>query len=100
MIDGYNIQQLVENNDRINTALMLATKEIKTLPTLPASLDSWVGSFSTQFKLSHYQKMFHINRQVAFLLEEQEVNSRKLKIAIIDNVLDKINMLVEKQSNQ
>ena len=100
MIDGYNIQQLVDNSNRINAALMSATKEINTLPKVPISLESWVESFSTQFKLSHFQKMFHINRQMTSLLEEQEANSRKLKIAIIDNVLDKINVLVGKQSDQ
>lgn len=103
MIDGYaptEIQRLMADRIRLNTELLTKVDEIKKLPKVPQNLGVWIESFSSQFKMSDFQKMFSISRQMSSLLEEQESNARKLKIAMINNTLDKINELVGKSLDQ
>jgi hypothetical protein len=98
-MDGYDrfiqIQSLVDNQVRINNAIFNILKEMDTLPKLPSNIDTWISSISDEFKLSDFSKMFKINKEMMSLIEEKEINAQKLKVAIIDNLIEKINKVIE-----
>jgi len=95
-----DMQELFNSQIEINKELTNVSVEIDSLPEMPDSLDSWVDSIpdinSENFKLSDYKKMFKMNKKYGDLIEKREHNSQKIKILVIDNIIDKIKALLYK----
>jgi len=101
LINKYNdMQELFNSQVEINKEITTVSVEIGSLPEMPDSLDNWVDSISDinsgNFKLSDYKKMFKMSKKYNELLEKREHNSQKIKILVIDNIIDKIKALLDK----
>jgi hypothetical protein len=84
------LQELYENQKRIDAEIAVLSSEIDGLPKLPESMDRWIGSFRSNFKISDLTKIFKINKKYRNLMEERRSNGRKIKIFAIENVLEQI----------
>lgn len=101
LIQKYNdMQELFNSQVEINEEITNVSIEIGSLPEMPDSLDSWVDSIpdinSENFKLADYKNLFKMSKKYNDLLERRDHNSQKIKILVIDNVIDKIKALLEK----
>lgn len=111
MSDGYNpvliekfvdMQNLFEKQIKINTELSSIAKEIEGLPEIPDNIDRWLDSVQkiTQdksFTLSDFKKMFKINKEYNKLIEDRDENAHKIRVAVIDDLLLKIQDLLDKK---
>jgi len=110
-MDGYNkqeeivqkffeMQELFDRQIQINKEISEINKEINNLPELPNNMDQWTDSipdFDTpSFKLSDFRKLFKINKKYNSLLENRDNNSQKIKILVIDNLIDRIKDILDK----
>jgi len=94
------IQQLYETQKRIDAEISALSSEIEALPKMPASMDRWIGSFRSNFKIPDLTKMLKINKRYRTLMEERRSNGSKIKIFAIDNVLEQINDTVDPSQDQ
>src|SRR5258708_16634507 len=105
-MDGYiesptSNNELLETQTRLNNAIYETFDEIRSLRKLPSDINNWISSInlspSKVFKLSDLTKMRKINKKIHSLMEQQEVNSQKLKELAIDELLIKINTILEEK---
>jgi hypothetical protein len=89
------IQELYEPQKKIDAEIATLSSEIESLPKMPASMDRWIGSFRSNFKISDLTKIFKINKRYRTLMEERKSNGSKIKIFAIDNVLEQIHDTVK-----
>lgn len=105
-MDGYDIQKKVIDMEtlfntqiKINEEISVITEEISNLPEIPVSIDRWIDSLSNidefNFQLKDFNKLFFINKKYNNLIEQRESNSLKIKILVIDNLLDRIKGILE-----
>ena len=94
MPDGYSdIEEVINDQIKINTELIKASKELNDIPDMPKNLDKWIDSLpneKTKFKLVDYSNLFKIGRKYNKLVERQKSNAQKLKVIMIDDLLKKI----------
>lgn len=94
-----HIQGLRQKQISIDDEICALSKEIETLPSFPHNMDSWITSFSTDFKMGDFKKIFDINKRYRHLLSEREVNQHKIKEFALDNLIEQIKEITEvKQS--
>lgn len=106
-IDGYSellsksleFKHCFECQSSLNSQLQNLAIEAAKLPIPPPSLDDWMGSWSNSdgknnFKLSNYVKLSKIKKEYSQLIDKSDSNLREMKIIIIDDLLAKINDLV------
>lgn len=84
------VQELYENQVRIDKEIAQLSSEIESLPQIPPSMDGWISSFRSNVKISDVTKVFKINRKYKKLIEERKSNGSKIKIFAIDHILDQI----------
>jgi hypothetical protein len=65
------------------------------MPKMPHNMEHWIDSVADldgydNFKMADYGKMFAFKRRYERLLEKKESINRLLKIAVIDNLLERI----------
>lgn len=94
MPDGYhNLQDLIKNQIKISKELIEASDELNSIPEMPKNLDKWIDSIpndKSKFKLADYSKLFKVGRKYNQLVEKQEANAGKLKVVMIEELLEKI----------
>jgi hypothetical protein len=108
MTDGYieliekQMEYLNEMDDiyqkqlKLNAEVANTAKEINEMPKMPKDLDRWMESVpelnnnKKRFKISDYANIFKISRKYESLLEDRDINQSKLKVVVIDNLLNKI----------
>jgi len=91
MIDKYlYMQNLYDTQKGIDKEIESIALEMDNLPKLPKSMESWINSFSNNFKLSDFDKTFSLNKKYKKLIEERKSNSSKIKLFAIDNIIDQI----------
>ena len=102
-MDGYtkldDIHSLFDKQIKINKEINAIADELDSLPEMPQDLEGWTVSISDtdkrEFKLSDFIKMSNISKKYTKLVEEKEINSSKLKIMLIDTVLEKIKEVLD-----
>ena len=90
------IKALTDKQANINSEIQDLSQQIEELPLLPEDLDRWISSFETKFKMKDFQTVFKINKRYQKLLEERDSNKSKIKMFVIDNLLDQIKELEKK----
>ena len=108
-MDGYKayisklleMQALYEEQMKINDEINSTSKEMSDLPEIPMDLDAWIDSIpdlekDSLFKISDFSKMFKVSRKYNKLMEDKEINTQKIKVAVIDNLIERINLLIHK----
>jgi hypothetical protein len=91
------IKSLTDKQVNINNEIQDLSQQIEQLPMLPEDLDHWISSFETNFKMKDFATVFKINKRYRVLLEERESNKSKIKMFVIDNLLDQIKDLEKKE---
>lgn len=107
--DGYDdesmLQRVLEMNElcdkqvELTKELVSTSHELNTLPPMPKDLDKWIGSIpdgKSEFKLAHFGRLFKIGRKYDKLVEESKENMQKIKLVMIDELLDKIKSVIGK----
>lgn len=89
------MQQLHKNQQKIDIDIENISKELQKLPDMPYSMDGWISSFQSNFKLSDFTKIFNLNKRYKNLLEDRKSNGSKIKIFAIENLIDQINEVVK-----
>lgn len=84
------LQNLYKEQSQIDAELKELNQTIDEMPKLPHSIEFWLGSFDTGFKLSDFKKMFAINKQYQNLIDKRDKNGQKIKLFMIENVLQQI----------
>jgi hypothetical protein len=94
--DGYNIlQNLMNRQIEINNAIDSINSEMNEMK-IPASMDEWIDSLNVDgFKLSDFKKSVMNVKVLNKLIEERSNNSSNLKLAIIDNIIERINIILK-----
>jgi|ERR1700733_9407909 len=94
MSDGYeNLQELIKKQINISKELIEASEELNAIPEMPKNLDKWIDSIpneKSKFKLADYSRMFKVGRKYNQLVEKQEINGSKLKVVMIEELIEKI----------
>jgi hypothetical protein len=105
--DGYDDEQIVQRYlemvelyDRqttLNKELLQTANDLNKLPSMPKDLDKWIDSIPNEksnFKLADYGKIFKVGRKYDKLVEEREHNMQKIKVLMIDNLIEKIREVI------
>jgi hypothetical protein len=92
-----HIQELYQNQQNIDKEISTLSLEIQKLPEMPRSMENWVSSFSSEFKLSDMKKIFNLNKRYKTLIENRKENGQKIKLFAIDNLIDQINETVKNE---
>lgn len=94
------MQNLFDAQVKINDEISTVSEEIITLPEVPQNIEKWTESLPdlnpNSFKLSHFKKMFKINKKYNSLIDLRNNNSQKIKILVIDNLIDRIKDILDK----
>jgi hypothetical protein len=107
MVDGYSIaetelekkynamQALLDEQRSVNSQMTKLHDEMAIMPKVPNNMEHWIDSVSDldgydNFKMADYGKMFSFKRRYERLLEKKENINRLLKLAVIDNLLERI----------
>lgn len=105
-MDGYSVvetaiekkyrdmQNLLDEQQTVNNQMNELHSEMAIMPKMPHSLERWIDSVSDidgydSFKMSDYAKMFSFKRRYERLLEKKENINRKLKLAVIDSLIER-----------
>lgn len=93
------LDKLCDKQEKIDKEMIDITDEMDNLPPIPQSIDYWIDSVSDpssdeNFSMADFSRMFKMNKRYNDLIEEKEKTSRKMKIVVIDNLLDKIKGLI------
>lgn len=109
-MDGYRVNEIIERFEvmqhlfdvqvHLNHEMARILAELDAMPEIP-DIDDWVESLpdteSKNFKLDDFKKMFEINRQYNALVEEKDITASKIKVIVIDNLLDRIKDILDKK---
>lgn len=93
------MQDLFDSQVRLNKELVEVSEELKSIPEMPQNLDEWIDSIpneKSKFKLADYDKLFKVSRKYTKITEKREENAQKIKVLVIDNLLDRIKELLRK----
>jgi ERCC4-related helicase len=93
------MQELFDHQVKLSQELVEVSEELKTIPEMPKDLEKWIDSIpneKSKFKLTDYDKLFKISKRYNKLVEKREENSQKIKIFVIDNLIDRINEILGK----
>lgn len=93
-----NMQKLFDNQTDLNQKISDVAAEMIALPEIPENIEIWIDSISEVddgFKLADFKRMLKINKKYNELLEHRSENSSKIKVLIIDNLLDRINSIIK-----
>lgn len=90
------IQELYQNQIKIDKEIELLSGEIEKLPKMPPNMERWISSFRSDFKISDLSKICKINKRYKHLMEERKINGSKIKLFAIDNVIKQIEETVSK----
>jgi len=106
MVDGYSVetalekkyaamQSLLDEQRAVNGQMTKLHDEMAVMPKMPHNMENWIDSVADldgydNFKMADYGKMFAFKRRYERLLERKESINRLLKIAVIDNLLERI----------
>jgi hypothetical protein len=111
MIDGYSdannvlvekyekMQELFDTQIKISKELVDVSEELKLVPDMPKDLEKWIDSIpneNSKFRLTDFNKLFKIGRKYEKLVEKRKENDQKIKILVIDNLIDRINEILGK----
>lgn len=100
--DGYNeelvqrylnMQSLCDKQSFLTKELLSIAEELKAIPPMPKNLEKWMGSLpanDSKFKLSDFDRLFKVGRKYDKLIEERDNNTQKIKLIVIDNLIDRI----------
>jgi|ERR1700722_2954423 len=91
----FDMQNLLDEQLLVNKQMMDLHNEMETMPKIPFNLENWIDSVSDQtddksFKISDYSNMFVFKKRYDKLVERKDQINRLLKIAVIDNLIDRI----------
>jgi hypothetical protein len=111
--DGYKIFLNNEMIDKLHYTQKLYDEQIKLLdnidnvvnemekipPLSAGGLEKWIDSLEdidnkNPFRLKDYSNLFKLNKEYNKLKEKRDVNITKIKIAVIDNLLERIKNLL------
>lgn len=84
------IKELYDRQLKIDKDIENLSKEIQKIPEMPQSMDRWIDSFSSKFKIADLTKISKLTREHRRLLDDRKSNGRKIKLFAIDNLLDQI----------
>lgn len=95
------MEALLDDQDAINKELIDISNEIEIMPEIPYNIDHWLDSVPDmykdgEFRLADFKKMFKIQKKYNDLLEKRSNNITKIKVIVIDNLIDRIKDLLEK----
>jgi hypothetical protein len=93
------MQDLFDHQVKLNKELVDVSEELKLIPEMPKDLEKWIDSIpneKSKFKLSDYAKLFKVGRKYDKLAEKREENAQKIKVLVIDNLIDRINEILRK----
>lgn len=91
LVEKYLYLQILNKKQAdIDDEIASISKEIKALPVVPKSIDRWINSVSSPFKISDFDRIFTLKRRYKKLMEERGYNGSKIKIFAIENVLEMI----------
>jgi hypothetical protein len=90
-----NIKELSDYQIKINNEISGLTKDLNSLKNVPENMELWMDQLTDftkgdVFKLSDFTKMFKLTKQYDKLVEKQEQNASKIKVLVIDTLLDRI----------
>lgn len=102
-MDGYifkELKSLLEKHNSYTKEIDDLNDQMKSMPEFPKSIDAWIDSVpdlnSKGFKLSDFKKSFIIHKKYTELTENRDANLKKLKIAVIDDLISQINNVLKK----
>jgi|ERR1700722_1555378 len=109
-MDGYEIQDIINRFEamehlfdvqvHLNREMANILAELDAMPDIP-DIDDWVSSIldleAKGFKLQNFRRMFEINRQYNTIVEEKDKTASQIKVIVIDNLLDKIKDVLDKE---
>src|SRR5271165_728136 len=93
------MQELFDHQVELNKELVDISKELSEIPEMPENLEKWIDSIpneNSKFKLTDYDKLFKVNKKYNQLTEKREDNAQKIKVLVIDNLIDRINEILGK----
>lgn len=99
MTDGYSstIIDLILEQTRIIQRMAAIDREVENLPQLPPDMGSWIESIpditnpsNERFKVSDLKKLTKLNKEYNKLKERDEEMRAKIKLYMIDSVLDSL----------
>ena len=94
-----SMKELIDKQIKLNDNISSVSKQLNTLPEIPVDMNEWIESLSESdqdFKLKHFKILFKKSKEYNKLLEEKEKNSQKIKIVVIDNLIEQIKGMLEK----
>jgi len=93
------MQELFDHQVNLNKELVDISKELSEIPEMPENLDKWIDSIpneKSKFKLTDYNRLFKVSKKYNQLAEKREENAQKIKVLVIDNLIDRINEILGK----
>lgn len=101
MIDEiYHTQKLCDDQIKLLDNIDNIVEEMEKLPPLDdGGIEKWIDSLEdidnkNPFRLKDFNSLFKLNREYSKLKEKKEINTRKIKIAVIDSLLERIKGLL------
>lgn len=100
MITFNGMKDLFEYQLKLNSEISSITNEMNKLPEMPDDMEAWIDCLSdidneNNFKLSDFNKIFKFNKQYNDLLDRRADNSQKIKVLVIDNLIERIKVILE-----
>ena len=108
-MDGYSndvvakyiaMEELMNQQSYLNNQIILLSSKLEEIPKAPKNLNKWITSISGQgkksFKLSDFSNLFNITKEYNKLKDRVDENSRELKVAVIESIIDRINNILKK----
>ena len=93
------MQELFDHQVKLNKELVDISKELGEIPEMPENLEKWIDSIpneKSKFRLTDYDKLFKVSRKYNKLAEKRDENAQKIKVLVIDNLIDRINEILGK----
>ncbi len=113
MLDGYNnsnhnvgfsrlekLKICSANQVKFNNRIKEINKELAAFPKAHYIFEHWIDSLpnldnKNSFNIKEYSKLFQIQKEYKQLMEDADSNLREMKILAIDDVLDKIKLILD-----
>lgn len=100
IIEKYlKMQDLFDHQVKLNKELVDISKELNEIPEMPENLEKWIDSIpneKSKFRLTDYNRLFKVSKKYNQLAEKREENAQKIKVLVIDNLIDRINEILGK----
>lgn len=98
MIDGYFAKKLYDDQIKLLDNMDSVVSEMEKLPPLDGGIEKWIDSLEdidnkNPFRLKDFSKLFKLNKSYEKLKEQKEINTSKIKLALIDSILERIKNL-------